>query len=137
MKIGEYLFQNYSIRVKSTLDIRHVAKLTGSTVGYLKTMCETYLGHYYAEYKMPSSWANDKFKDKELEFAARDSHQATELFKVFHGKLIRENPVSRLQSVVSLVGDYLDVYFADYTEAKLSNLKHVGGNGNRNRNWNK
>lgn len=136
MKIGDYLSRNHNIRMKSTLDIRHMAKMTGSAVGYLKAMCETHLGHYYAEYKAPPSWAIEKFKDKELEFAARDSHQAMELFKIFHEKLIPNSSHDGLPtSTVSLVKEYLDVKYADQSEPKPSNFKYV--RENRNRNWKK
>lgn len=138
MKIGDYLFRSHNIQIKSTLDIRYMAKMAGSAVGYLKSMCETHLGHYFAEYKVPPNWAIENFKDKELEFAARDSHQAMELFKVFHEKLIENNSLDESQaSIVGLVKEHLDVKYADYSEAKTSNSKYVRENKNRNRNWKK
>lgn len=134
MKMGDYLIRNHNIQIKSTLDIRHMAKMTGSVVGYLKSMCETHLGHYYAEYKAPSSWANEKFKDKELEFAARDSHQAMELFKVFHEKLIHNSSPDGLQtSTVGLVNEYLDKNYTDHTEVKTSSSNYRRENRNRNK----
>lgn len=138
MKIGDFLFRSHNIQVKRTLDIRHMAQMTGCAVGYLKAMCETHLGHYFAEYKAPPNWAIQNFKDKELEFAARDSHQAMELFKVFHGKLIKNNSLDELPaSTVGLVKEYLDVKYSDHSEAKTSNLKYARENKNRNRNWKK
>lgn len=136
MKIGDYLFRNHNIHIKSSLDVRHMAKLTGSVVGYLKPMCEAHLGNYVAEYKVPSSWANEKFKDKELEFAARDSHQAMELFKFFHMKSIPNRSLEGMQkSTIGIVEEYLDKKYDDHFEAKTSNFKH--GRENRNGNWNR
>lgn len=82
-------------------------------------MCETYLGNYYAEWKVPSSWANEKLKDKELEFAARDSHQAIELFKFFHLKFLQNSPPERIPTdIMTIVKEYLNTNYTTRFFAK-------------------
>lgn len=133
-KIGYYLSRNHKIRIRSSLDVRHMAKVTGSVVGILKAMCEIHLGSYFAEWKVPSSWTNDIFKDKELEFAARDSHQTIELFKFFHLKFIQNSSLEGISnSALSIVKEYLN---KNYEEARASNFKYARNNRNRNRNRN-
>lgn len=111
-KFADYLLRSHNIRLQSSLDIRHMAMMTGSAVGLFEMMCETYLGNYYAEWKVPSSWANEKLKDKELEFAARDSHQAIELFKFFHLKFLQNSPPERISTdIMTIVKEYLNTNY--------------------------
>lgn len=119
-----------------------MAQMAGSVEGNLDQIFSLHLGKYRAEAKFPLSWANEKFKDKELEFSAKNSHQAVELFKFFHLKLVENGSFEgRSTSAISIVEKYLDKnYGFAHSGARASNFAQGNDrerdNRNRNNRWN-
>lgn len=110
MRIDEYLRRKHSIQMVGFFDLRYMVKLTGCVPKTLRRMHEIHLGEYHASYEVAPSWGSERFTENQLEYAAKASHQAIELFKFFHIKLL-ENGSFKEMAMPSIIEENLDKRF--------------------------
>ncbi|OWR40731.1 3-5 exonuclease [Danaus plexippus plexippus] len=79
---AKYLIQDYSIYVKSTLDLRHIVELTGHTAGGLAALANTYLGIVLDKnWRIRcSDWAAEELTERQIHYAATDAYVAIKIF---------------------------------------------------------
>lgn len=110
---AKLLNEDYGVETKSTLDLRHMAKLVGCQPRSLKIMSEEYL-----KVKLPSTkftihfkWENQTLDRKQIDYAAKDVLVAVELFKFFANKLQPMNAMEPQKPYVrSVIDNYCKVY---------------------------
>lgn len=110
---AKLLSEDYGVETKSTLDLRHMAKLIGCQARSLKIMSEEYLKvKLQSNKRISNAWENQTLDSKQIDYAAKDALVAIELFKYFANKL---QPMKAMEPqkpyVRSVLDDYCKVYY--------------------------
>lgn len=112
---ADFLFQDYSIRVESTLDLRYLADLANCMPNGLAKMSEDYLKvKLNKEWRMHTRWNSLTLKPEQIDYAAKDVQVAIELFKFFANKL----QVEILQNQTHNIQEFIDKYCALYFNSR-------------------
>ncbi|KAJ8735084.1 hypothetical protein PYW08_014334 [Mythimna loreyi] len=92
---GKYLSHDYGVALKSTLDIRHLAKLNGFEAGGLATLSSTLLGAVLDKsWRIRcSDWEAEEMSQRQVEYAAIDAHVAIRIFAILLEKLGKKETV--------------------------------------------
>lgn len=125
MKVGveskgdaDLLFEDYSIRVQGTLDLRYLADLAYCVPSGLAKMSETYLNIKLNKkfWDIHNRWKSAKLTQKQIDYAAKDVQVAIELFKFFANKLQAET----LPNQPFDIHHYIDKYCRLYLNTRYS-----------------
>lgn len=110
---AELLFEDYSIRVASTLDLRYLADLALCVPGGLAKMSEDYLNIKLNKksWGIHNCWESSTLNQKQIDYAAKDVQVAIELFKYFTNKLQTETMPNQPFNVQYLIDKYFALYF--------------------------
>ncbi|XP_031636157.1 exonuclease 3'-5' domain-containing protein 2-like [Contarinia nasturtii] len=84
---AKYLFEDYRVHVRSTLDLRYMAVLAKCEPGKLIKMSEDCLKFKLCKEYAYSDWDASNLSEKAIEYAAKDVHAAIELFKYFEERI--------------------------------------------------
>ncbi|XP_049887794.1 exonuclease 3'-5' domain-containing protein 2 [Pectinophora gossypiella] len=79
---GKYLFLDYNVCLKSTLDVRHLASLCGYHAGGLASLSKALLQVVLDKsWRIRcSNWAADELTNRQTKYAAADAHVAIRIF---------------------------------------------------------
>ncbi|XP_037954752.1 exonuclease 3'-5' domain-containing protein 2-like [Teleopsis dalmanni] len=80
---AEKMLSDYNCKTKGTVDLRHLAALTGHNVSGLKGLSESIL-NVQMEKSIEvrcSNWSADSLTDKQIDYAAADAILAVEIYK--------------------------------------------------------
>ncbi|XP_048004683.1 exonuclease 3'-5' domain-containing protein 2 isoform X2 [Leguminivora glycinivorella] len=135
---AKYLFLDWGVKLKSSLDVRHLARECGYSAGGLATLSEALLQvtldkHWKVRC---SDWEAEKLTERQVVYAAADAHVAIKIF----AKLIREytgrargslwlagNPDTDSQAANDLCRDIADIAF------KLKHNHNQKSNGRKDK----
>lgn len=110
---AKHLNTDYGVQTKSTLDLRHMAKMVGCKPLGLEIMSNECLKIKLIQNKrIGNQWENKTLDKKHIDYAANDAHVAIELFKYFANNL---QPLSASEEqktgVQSVMDTYCRIYF--------------------------
>lgn len=110
---ADFLFEDYGIRVKSTLDLRYFAELVDCTPSGLAKMSEDILNVKLNKkcWGIHLRWESLTLKPKEIDYAAKDVQVAIELFKYFVNKLQAKILQNQTLNIQHLIDKYCAAYF--------------------------
>lgn len=110
---ADFLFEDYSIRVKSTLDLRYFAELVNCAPSGLAKMSEDFLNVKLNKkcWGIHLRWESLTLKPKEINYAAKDVQVAIELFKYFNNKLHADILQNQTLNIRDLIDKYCALYF--------------------------
>lgn len=81
------MFDDYGVRIASTLDLRFMATAASCQPGGLDKMARDYLGISLNKSTQCSNWDADKLSRTQIEYAAQDVYVALQLFEWFAEKI--------------------------------------------------
>lgn len=92
---ADYLFNDYGVRVATTLDLRYMAEITGHHPGGLKKLSENCINVKLNknDKRIHLLWESPTLQPKQITYAANDAHVGIELFKFFANKLQQTSPI--------------------------------------------
>lgn len=116
---GKYLFQDYSVKLKSTLDVRYLAELCGLEPGGLAVLSKNLLRIVLDKsWRIRcSNWEADELTVKQKQYAAADAHVAIKIFeyllKEYRFKSMMKDllRLSKKLSVDDICQKYADIGF--------------------------
>lgn len=113
---ADFLYEDYDIRVRSTLDLRYFADIVNCVPSGLAKMSEDYLNVKLNKksWGMHLRWGSLHLKPKEIDYAAKDVQVAIKLFEYFANKLQTE----MLQNEAINIQQLIDKYCAHYFDVK-------------------
>ncbi|XP_073948726.1 exonuclease 3'-5' domain-containing protein 2-like isoform X2 [Choristoneura fumiferana] len=117
---AKYLFEDYSVILNSSLDVRHLAQLSGHSAGGLASLSKSLL-HIVLDKSWKvrcSDWEAEQLSERQVHYAAADAHVAIKIF----GKLINDYKTkehtfgwlfknTNKENVIDLCNKYSDVTF--------------------------
>lgn len=129
-EMANYLFHDFDILVKNTLDIRFMASVAGCEPNGLKEMSEYYSKEYYWKLSAHWEWEKPKLCYFTILSAAKDPHIAIELFKFFGRKLqskrLFEDQSDYIQRLINThCHRYINIYFGDNDRIDFERLEKV------------
>ncbi|XP_026726629.1 exonuclease 3'-5' domain-containing protein 2 [Trichoplusia ni] len=123
---GKYLLIDYSVVIKSTLDLRHLADQAGVEAGGLASLASKTLGVALDKsWRIRcSNWEAQELTQKQQKYAALDAHVAIRIFAILMEKIGRKRSVfSWLYSTKDSVWSQLDKYCSLYADASYKNRR--------------
>ncbi|KAI5635839.1 3'-5' exonuclease domain-containing protein [Phthorimaea operculella] len=126
---GKYLQQDYSVDLKSTLDIRHLAELCGHNPGGLANLSKSLLQVVLDKsWRIRcSDWGAETLSDRQISYAAADAHVAIKMFvslvQEFYGVSWFRQKADIWENLDELCAKYADVNFK--TKHKANNINDV------------
>lgn len=134
---AKLLSEDYGVKTKSTLDLRHMAKQARCQPRSLKIMSEECLKVKLKSNKQISNkWENETLDLKQIDYAAKDALVAIELFKFSANKL---QPIKAMEPQKSYLRSVLDNYCKVYygkrfvyapkgtTKSQIEKVTHLDG----------
>lgn len=127
---AKYLSHDYNVELKSTLDIRHIAKLCGCSSGGLGALSSELLGVVLDKsWRIRcSNWEADELTPRQIQYAAVDAHVAVKLFVHLVNRYSRNGVLYWLRSnngiwndLDSLCWKYADVPYRQAVKSKHEN----------------
>ncbi|KAL0849790.1 hypothetical protein ABMA28_011736 [Loxostege sticticalis] len=127
---GRYLYQDYNIALKGTLDVRHIARLCGHKPGGLGALSQSLLGIMLDKsWRIRcSDWEAEQLSERQIKYAAADAHVAIKMFV----KLVNDLSVKKIwllfrkkngdiwNNLDKLCWQYSDIHF----KLNVNNLKN-------------
>ncbi|XP_063890893.1 exonuclease 3'-5' domain-containing protein 2 [Helicoverpa armigera] len=128
---GKYLCLDYSVMMKSTLDVRHLAELGGFEAGGLATLSSALLGAVLDKsWRIRcSDWEAKELTKRQVKYAAIDAHVAIRIFAMLLEQLGSKRTVlswlfgTNGTSVWSHLDDYCSMYADVHYKMKPVKLK--------------
>lgn len=110
---ADLLFDDYSIYVRGTLDLRYLADLALCVPSGLAKMSEDYLNIKLNKKSRDilNRWESTTLTQKQIDYAAKDVQVAIELFKYFANKLQAETLPNQPFNVQNFIDKYCTLYF--------------------------
>ncbi|XP_053601595.1 exonuclease 3'-5' domain-containing protein 2 [Plodia interpunctella] len=126
MDDAKYLFQDYNVALKSTLDIRHIAHLCGQHPGGLAAMAKATLQVIMDKsWRIRcSDWEADELTDRQTKYASVDAHIAIKMFVNFINMLDR-SPWSFMFRNRTVVWNQLDKICWEYVDVQYKQKNNV------------
>ncbi|KAJ8733713.1 hypothetical protein PYW07_014264 [Mythimna separata] len=125
---GNYLNHDYSVLLKSTLDIRYLAELNGLEAGGLATLSSSLLDIVLDKsWRIRcSDWEAEELSESQVQYAAVDAHVAIRIFAILLEQLHRKQKGSSwlFGAHGCSVWSHLDEYCAKYADVQYK-MKHV------------
>lgn len=109
---ADLLFEDYSIYVKGTLDLRYLADLALCVPSGLAKMSEDYLNiKLNKSWSIHNRWEKSTLSQKQIDYAAKDVQVAIELFKYFANKLQAETLPNQPFNIQHFIDKYCMLHF--------------------------
>ncbi|KAJ8735085.1 hypothetical protein PYW08_014335 [Mythimna loreyi] len=125
---GNYLNHDYSVVLKSTLDIRYLAELNGLEAGGLATLSSSLLNIVLDKsWRIRcSDWEADELSENQVQYAAMDAHVAIRIFAILLEQLDQKQKMSSwlFGTNGDSVWSHLDEYCLKYADVQYK-MKHV------------
>ncbi|XP_026484497.2 exonuclease 3'-5' domain-containing protein 2 [Vanessa tameamea] len=131
---AKYLAKDYSVHLKSTLDIRHIVELCKYDTGGLASLAKMFLGVVLDKsWRVRcSNWGADELTERQIQYAALDAHVAIKIFvKVvndYHRSplllLWRRNNNEHWNKIHQMCSKYLDICFKTKQKVKKKTTEY-------------
>lgn len=111
LKDAGRLFDDYGVRVATTLDLRFMARMCNLEEKSLKKMSQDYLKITIGEYNCWWDWHVPELTDEQINYAANDAQAGIKLFQKFEEIITKNDWFPNFENVRSKVEDYFDYDF--------------------------
>ncbi|XP_026323409.1 exonuclease 3'-5' domain-containing protein 2 isoform X2 [Hyposmocoma kahamanoa] len=126
---AKYLYQDYSVTLKSTIDIRHLAELCSYNPGGLAALSKSLLRVVLDKsWRIRcSNWEADELTHRQINYAAADAHVAIKIFVCLVNQYSKSTILSLLNN--NNIWNNLDKLCANYVDVNFKTKQTVKQKG--------